>query len=381
MINIYKTDGSNLKEVFEKLFSDFAVPIKGKILIKPNFSGRPPLIPGENTDPEFLKEIVQFLVEKGAEEVIIAHGALLGTADKQFPFDKIIDEGGFAFLREMPKTKLVDLDKEETEIREHEGMKFIFPKFTKDVDFYINLAKLKTHMEATVSFALKNQMGLVAMNTRVYMHKENLEKGIACLGVLSKPNLSIVDGIVAMEGNGPHHGKATNLNTVFAGDNMVELDSVISYLIGIDFNKVKHIVLAEKFGVGKFPTPEKLKEIEKDKFLNFKIAAKVEKFGKNFYVWPTYSCSRCITALNESGKLMKKNPLKHWRLVAKAYLGNKKVNFVIGKADDLEIEKGEEIIAIGNCSKGFAGKCGVQCLDKCPPTVKETIDFIESNIK
>jgi hypothetical protein len=163
---------------------------------------------------------------------------------------------------------------------------------------------------------------------------------------------------------------------------MVELDSAISNLIGLDFKKINHIVKAENIGVGKFPVPEILEKFKDGKFLDFKLAMKFERFGKNFYAWPTYSCSRCITALNEFGRDIKKHPIKNIKFIKKAFVGNKKIHFVIGRADDLSlsIEKGDTIISIGNCSKNFSQKCGINCLDKCPPTVKETREWIENSL-
>jgi hypothetical protein len=233
-------------------------------------------------------------------------------------------------------------------------------------------------MEATVSLSLKNQMGLVAPGDRINMHHTKLEESIASLAVIAKPTLNIIDGIVAMEGNGPHHGKGKKLNIVAAGIDMVELDSMVSYIVGLDFKKINHISVAESLGVGKFPTEDDLSKIGEYKVSNFIPAAKFEKFGKNFYAWPTFACSRCITAINESGKEMKKHPLKNLKMLNKVFIGNKKVNVVIGRADDLVLPKGEKTICIGSCAKCFADKNGLKCLDKCPPSVKETLEWLKN---
>ncbi len=368
-------------ESFKKIFTHFNFVPHGKIFIKPNISGRPPLIPGENTNPEFLKELVEFLLKNGAEEVIIGHGALLGTYDRQFPFDEIIEKGGFSFLKQMMRVKLVDLDKEEREIIGFGKAKFSINKLLKNADTYINLAKLKTHMETTVSLSLKNQMGLVTMTDRVKMHQADLEKNIAYLAKFIKPNLSIVDGIVAMEGNGPHHGKAKKLDLVFASNDMVELDSIICYLIQVDFKEVPHIAMAKDIGVGHYPFNEYLSSLEEYKTADFKLAGKYERFGKNFYAWPTTACSKCIVAINESGKIFKKNPFKNLKTIKKIFVGNKKVNVVIGKADNLEIPKEEKIICIGQCTKELAKKRGLKWLAKCPPSVKETAEYIKTELE
>lgn len=374
---ILKESGDRLNESFNKILNKLDFSPKGKIFIKPNFSGRPPIIAGENTDPIFLGALAKFLIKKGADEIIIGHGSLLSTADKHFPFEKMIEDGGFSFLKQIPKIRVVNLDEELKEIITYKNIKFSIPKFLKTIDTYINLAKAKTHMETTVSLSLKNQMGLVAMEDRINMHRTDLEKSIAYLGKLVNPNLNIIDGIISMEGNGPHHGNSRRLNIIVAGDDMVELDSVFCFLVGIDFKKVKHISVAKEISVGKYPDLSFLSSRGKDQIINFKLALKSEKFG-NIYAWPTTACSRCITAINECGKLLKKHPIRHRKLLTKIFLGKKKINVIIGKAQGLQFPKNEKIICIGRCTKEFADKNEKEYLNKCPPSIKDALEWLKN---
>ncbi len=378
---VLKSNKDKAKNSFKKIIKDLNFSPSGKIFIKPNFSGRPPVISGENTDPELLKILIETLLELGADKVFVGHGALLGTQDKIFSFSDIIKKGGFDFLYKMKNVELVNLDKEEKELVEIEDFTFLIPKRIKEFDGHINFAKLKTHMETTVTFSLKNQMGLVSMADRIKMHKNDLEEMIAHLAKTIKPDLNIVDGIISMEGNGPHHGNSKKTNLLIAGNDMVELDSVISYLINLDFRGINHIFIANKIKVGNYPSKELLESVKGFKIKNFSLARRFEKFGKNIYAWPTTGCSRCITAINESGKLIKKHPLKHLKIIRKIFLGNKKINVVIGKADGLDLPKNEKIICIGNCTKCFAKKKGMKNLDKCPPSVKETLAYIKKEIE
>lgn len=378
---VLKSDKGKAKDGFIEIFRKFNYIPKGEVFIKPNFSGRPPMIPGENTDPDLLKILIEILLENGAGKVIVGHGALLGTQDKIFPFEKIIKNGGFSFLYNLKGVELLNLDKEKKELVESEGLSFLLPKRLKNFNSYINFAKLKTHMETMVTLSLKNQMGLVSIADRVQMHRTNLEECIAHLGKLIKPTLNIIDGIISMEGNGPHHGRSKKSDLLFAGDDMVELDATVSHLIGVSFEKVYHIYLANKIGAGRYPSREQLEELGDFKLKDFRLALKYEKFGKNIYAWPTTACSRCITAINESGKIIKKHPLRHLEVVKKIFLGNKRINVVIGKADNLVLPKGEKIICIGNCTKRFAEKNGLKTIDKCPPTVKEALEHIKKEIE
>jgi len=235
-------------------------------------------------------------------------------------------------------------------------------------------------METTVSLSLKNQMGLISESNRITMHQTELEKRIAFLGKVVKPTLNIIDGITAMEENGPHHGKTKKLGLIIYGDDMVKVDSVASFIIGLDFRKIEQLSIAEKIGVGKYPTEEELEIAKKYDVNNFELAKKYEKFGKNIYVWPTTACSRCIFVLNQYGILVRKQPFKNAKFIRKALFGSKKINIVIGKADNLELPRKEKTIAIGLCTKKFSEKCGINNLNKCPPSVKEVIEYIKKEL-
>lgn len=377
---ILRDGDKNFEKSFTKIFSKLNFPLKDKVFIKPNFSGRAPIIPGENTDPEFLKSLVSFLSKNGVKDIIVGHGALLGIPEKKITFEEMIVGGGFAFLKKMPNVSLVNLDTVQREIIKSGEFSFSIPKILKEVDGYINLAKLKTHMETVVSLSIKNQMGLVSMIDRVNMHRNDLDGSLAYLAKAIKPDINIIDGLVAMEGNGPHNGTSIRINLLLAGDDMVETDSVTSFLIGIDFKTIKHIFIAKNIGVGEYPTEEFIHSIREYKVSNFKRADYCKKYLKNIYVWPTKSCSRCITILNEFGKFVKRRPLKNLKFIKKGIFGDEAINIVIGRADELKLNSKEKIIAIGSCTKTFCKRCSLNNLDKCPPSVTEVAEYIKKEI-
>lgn len=210
---------SNIKKALLEIFKELNFIPGRRVYIKPNLSGREPIIPGENTSVEVTDALIEVLQEAFNSEVIIGHGALLGSYDEQVSFEQTLESSGFDKYKKTKGVKVINLDdlpREEIRIDE---MIFHLPiNFLKnEIDTYINLAKIKTHMEATISFCLKNQMGLASPMDRVMMHKTNLEKTIAKIALYCKPNISILEGFPAMEGNGPHHGTPRELNIIAAG--------------------------------------------------------------------------------------------------------------------------------------------------------------------
>ena len=255
--------------------------------------------------------------------------------------------------------------------------------FNTEIDTYINLAKVKTHMETDVSFCLKNQMGLPSAIDRVMIHKTNLNLIIAELAKHLRPNLCLLEAYPAMENNGPHHGTAIDLNFVAGGDDMVELDSFVSRLLGYNPDNIKHIVNAERILVGKMFSKGKLDNYKNYIYKSFKQAKKVYNFGRKIRVYPTYSCSRCITVVNQAGREFKKHPIKYWRILYKALFSRSIINLVFGRADQhngIELNEGDKIICIGNCAKRFSEENGIDCLDKCPPGISEAREYIVKKI-
>ena len=77
----------------------------------------------------------------------------------------------------------------------------------------------------------------------------SLSENIADLASVLRPSIAVVDGIIAGEGH-ETSGNAVEMNLVIAGTDPVAVDAVGSAVMGISPTDVKHLVLAEKKGLG-----------------------------------------------------------------------------------------------------------------------------------
>jgi uncharacterized protein (DUF362 family) len=112
----------------------------------------------------------------------------------------------------------------------------------------ISVPKLKPHRMATVTLSLKNMMGALA--SKGTMHAGvSLSKNIADLASILKPSIAVVDGIIAGQGH-ETSGNPIQLNIVIAGTDPVAVDAVGAAVMGIKPAEVKHLVYAEKKGLG-----------------------------------------------------------------------------------------------------------------------------------
>lgn len=119
----------------------------------------------------------------------------------------------------------------------------------------ISAAKLKTHALTRYTGAVKNLFGCIPGKLKPEMHlrMEGIEKFASFLVdvyLTVNPVLSVVDGIVAMEGNGPRNGVPRKVGVLLAGRDGVAVDTVAARIIGIDPFSVPTILDAHQRGAG-----------------------------------------------------------------------------------------------------------------------------------
>lgn len=157
-----------------------------------------------------------------------------------------------------------------------------------EADVVITLPKLKTHAMAYFTGAVKNQFGCIPGTQKAEWHTrmpeaENFCKMLLDLNTLVGTSFAILDGIVAMEGNGPKNGSPHKMDTIIMGKSITAVDSVAVRLIGYD-NPLDIPVLKEAYNY-KWGTvlPEDIEvlgeKMEDMKAKNFKLSRK----GGNFH--------------------------------------------------------------------------------------------------
>jgi len=106
-------------------------------------------------------------------------------------------------------------------------------------DAVINLPKLKTHNLTTLTMGVKNLFGLVPGALKIGYHSKLIERELFCEGLLDlmlyvRPALTIMDAIVAMEGEGPTGGSPRPVGAIIAAADPLDVDTLGAALVGID---------------------------------------------------------------------------------------------------------------------------------------------------
>lgn len=127
---------------------------------------------------------------------------------------------------------------------------FKVSKVLLDADTIITIPVMKTHSLSTVSLSLKNQWGCIHdLRHNFHLHLSN---AIADVNNFYKKRVSFVvmDGLFGMEGKGPKNGNPVEVGFIFASHDRVALDTLVSKSMGFDPEKIEHIKLCEKVGIG-----------------------------------------------------------------------------------------------------------------------------------
>jgi len=238
-----------------------------KILLKVN------LLVGEvpekcvNTHPAVFRSVAELFAAEGA---IIQYGDSPGYGTPLAAAKK----SGIAAVAEEMNIELADF-KEGREVFFEEGnqnKKFFIANGILDADGVISLPKMKTHALERFTGGIKNQFGCVVGMRKGEFHVKlpdpnDFAKMLVDLNSFVNPRLYIMDGIVAMEGNGPRGGTPRPMNVLLFSTDPVALDATASRLINLNPLNVPTTLIGAEAGAGTFQEEEI--EIVGDKLKDF----------------------------------------------------------------------------------------------------------------
>lgn len=222
--------------VFEMLGSAEGPPIDvgTRVLIKPNFLAPARPDKAVTTHPLIVKAAAEFALEKGAR-VQISDSPAMGS------FSKLLRKGGY---EEMLKGLDVTVTPFEKTIAVDVGEPFGSIDIAKDAmeaDVVINLAKLKTHTQMMLTLGVKNLFGCIVglkkpeWHMRTGVDRQMFGRLIVSIFEAVGPAYTIMDGILAMEGQGPgKSGTPRELGLLMGGKNAHAVDHVVCLQVGLN---------------------------------------------------------------------------------------------------------------------------------------------------
>ena len=233
------------------------IPKDGKILLKPNLLKRAEVEKAVITHPVVVGAFARILRENGYEQIVLADSCGHGTTQA------VIRGTGMDTYLEKYQIPAIDYS-EGIKVDYPQGIQakeFILPKELLEQNCVISLSKMKTHALERITGAVKNSYGFVygfhkAKGHTQYPSADSFARMLIDLDKCVAPKLYVMDGIVAMEGNGPGSGDPVQMNVMLMSTDPVALDSVFSRLVYLKPEMVPTNYHGEKMGLGTWKEEE-----------------------------------------------------------------------------------------------------------------------------
>ena len=204
------------------------------VLLKPNLvMGKAPEL-AVNTHPEFIRALVEILQENGCDISI-------GDSPGFESTERALKATGIAALIDHYRLKVAPF-RSKIQVAS-QGLspykEFVLAEDPRKYDIVINLPKLKSHAMMGMTLGVKNIFGFIYSVEKAKWHLRAGKDPMIFAAVLIdiynivRPSLTILDGILGMDGDGPTHGRPRNFGIIAVCKSAYALDEEIEKLIGI----------------------------------------------------------------------------------------------------------------------------------------------------
>lgn len=249
-----------------------------KAVVKPNLLKKAELDKAVITHPAVMEAFCRLLREAGCEDITLGDSCGHGTTGKVLAGTgaekslgtlsvkvKDFTDGGLTAYPQGTQAKEFHLCRE-----------------IQEADAVFSLGKMKTHALERITGAVKNSYGFIygfykAKGHTVYPSADSFARMLVDLNRFVKPRLYVLDGIVAMEGNGPGSGDPVSMKVLLLSEDPVALDCVFCHLIHLKPELVPTIYHGEKMGLGN-GKKDKILLLGEEGELSFEEARR--KYGK-----------------------------------------------------------------------------------------------------
>ncbi len=226
------------------------------VLLKPNLLMGKPAERAVNTHPEVVRAVIQWVKKFNPSKIYVcdsAGGRKPGTTETAMKESGILDiceeEGAICVPFEKTEREIYEVE-DALELKEISSSRLI-----READLIINIPKIKTHGQCTLTCCIKNMFGTVLLANKAKTHAqaavlERFCSALADIYSVSKPQLTVIDGYYCQEGKGPSSGDVVKLDIILAGYDGVALDSAVCKIIGFNPSEILYLEKAEKKKLG-----------------------------------------------------------------------------------------------------------------------------------
>ena len=216
-----------------------------KVLLKPNLLSANTPDQFVTTHPLVVQSVAELVKEAGG---VVWIGDSPNTSVKDDQLEYLWQKTGMAETAQMTDAQLIPF--KNASWTKLNGFDFFIAKPIKEADLVINLPKLKTHTQTLYTGAIKNLFGTIpgAKKSVAHIHAPGIQDFSNLLVDVLKlvhPGLTLIDGVMGMDGNGPGASGTPHAYQILAAStDPVALDAVFTQAMGYRDGEVIHVKAA-----------------------------------------------------------------------------------------------------------------------------------------
>jgi len=229
------------------------IPPGSRVLIKPNLLAPAPPEKAMLTHPLVVRGVVEYALDCGAA-VQISDSPAIGSLEKVLKTSGIFDA-----LRGLPVAYRPFSASRAIEVGEP-FQRIEIAEDALNADLVINLPKLKTHSQMLLTLGVKNLFGCIVgyrkpeWHLRAGVDREMFAQLLVRIYRAVRPAITLLDGILAMEGEGPGiSGTPRPLKVILAGADAVAIDMTVCRMLGIPPEQLLTNRIAREMGLTEGP--------------------------------------------------------------------------------------------------------------------------------
>jgi uncharacterized protein (DUF362 family)/ferredoxin len=252
-----------------------------KVLVKPNILSAEPPERAVTTHPAIVGAVVDFLLDAGASVTVGDNPGIggYGAAAEAAGKSGIIGASRGRYENIVLKSRGVPVKSKYLDTLQ-------VSEAVLDAEIIVNLPKLKTHGLTTYTGAVKNMFGMLVGAEKSRVHglgrsAESFAEALVDVFSVRPPDLSIMDGITGMDGDGPHAGRPREVGILGMSRDAAALDAVMIRLIGLEPAKIHHVRIASEQGFGAMNAQDIAIDGEPPPAVKFRVpkSRMIEMFG------------------------------------------------------------------------------------------------------
>lgn len=224
-----------------------------RVLLKANLLRASDPDEAVSTHPSVVRAVAKLVKEVGAHSVI---GDSPGGSFGKGALRRVYSRCGMEAVAEEVGAELnFDTERDLVEFPQGRLIRaFEVGRYYTSADVVISLPKLKTHGLMYLTGAMKNLFGAIPGVSKVSYHtrfpdRERFAMMLVDLTQALRPTLTLMDAVMAMEGEGPSAGRPRHVGALLAGEDPIALDLVAASLANMPVDRIPPLRIAREWGL------------------------------------------------------------------------------------------------------------------------------------